>query len=91
MKHPILLLLVIILILSCSKKYDQEREELLGEWSTTEMFVNGDETYREYEVLYFSGDSLVIETTLTEVELFFDIESIADDKIITLTEHFKKQ
>ena len=122
------------LILSCTKKHDLDGEDLLGEWTTREMFVNGDdsgipftteglvimgfhddyffynfqrgdwkveadkitlysgdEIYRVYDILYLNADSLVIETTLAEVEIFFDVESIASDEIVTLTEHLTKQ
>ena len=119
---------------SCGPKYDITKEELLGEWRTTEMFINDDdseipfhtnglvimglnddhyfynfdsgqwyiekdqltleredEIFRDYSVIFFNGDSLVVETKLTEDRLFFDIESIEQDEVFTLREHYRKQ
>ncbi len=76
---PIILLLILLIVTSCTKKYDIQREELLGEWRTTDMFVNGDDSE-----IPFNTNGLVIMGLLKEY-YFYNFSSgdweVEKDKI----------
>ena len=69
---------------------------ILGEWVVTDETLSltydgyGESRTDEYQILYLSSDSLVLESYLTEEDSFLDFPQFQDDEILTVVERFNR-